>query len=293
MSGAPAVKDPGPGRPAPGPKDDAAPGSGPGERWWRKAVLRPVVLGTIGLGLLLISFFLYPRTADVPSPAFARLGLAATFPVAFIEYGVVQVSPQIAEIRISVTLPTGTLRPPAGARPAVLAVIPPFGTGFRNCHPPACTVQSNRITKAYTWQKLLSFRPVKSAGTATADFFVKARSFGVISNGVSASAAIPEVIYEGPGKPMLLTLYRLPSASSYDWSASPTAAVTSSTAQWQQDLASGDTPGRTAAGINHSAQARDDIKIFIAGALLGIAGGAIIAAVQEAMHLGDRPAPAG
>jgi hypothetical protein len=40
-------------------------------------------------------------------------------------------------------------------------------------------------------------------------------------------------------------------------------------------------------GLNHSAQTRDDIKIFIAGALLGIAGGAIIAAVQEAMHLGD------
>jgi hypothetical protein len=63
--------------------------------------------------------------------------------------------------------------------------------------------------------------------------------------------------------------------------------VTGTTAQWQQDVASGDTPGRVAVGINHSAQTRDDIKIFIAGALLGIAGGAIIAAVQEAMHLRD------
>ena len=54
MSGAPAVKDPGPGRPVPGPEDDAAPRSGPRERLWRKAVLRPVVLGTIGLALLLI-----------------------------------------------------------------------------------------------------------------------------------------------------------------------------------------------------------------------------------------------
>ena len=111
------------------------------------------------------------------------------------------------------------------------------------------------------------------------------------SNGVNASAAIPEVLYRGLGQPILLTLYHLRSASSYDWSASPVAAVTSATAQWQQDVVSGDTPGRAAVGVDHSAQTRDDIKIFIAGALLGIAGGAIIAAVQEAMHLSDRPGP--
>jgi len=289
MSGTPTAEKPEPRRPAPHSNDDAAPAPGPGQRWWRKAVLRPIVLGTIGLALLLISFFLYPRTADVSSPAFARLAVSARdIQVAFIDYGVEQVSAGVAEIKISVSLPTGTLGPPAGAPPALLAMAPPFGTAFRDCHLPACRVQRTGTISSYFWARRLIFRPAPNSGpTATADFFVKARSFGIASNGVSTSVAIPEVLYQGLGKPFLLTLYQLPSASSYDWSASPAAVVTSTTAQWQDDVTSGDTPGRAAVGINHAAQTRDDIKIFIAGALLGIAGGAIIAAVQEAMHLRD------
>ncbi|HSS92234.1 MAG TPA: hypothetical protein VLL69_23230 [Streptosporangiaceae bacterium] len=289
MSGTPTARKPEPERPAPGPEDDSAPTPRPGERWWRKAVLRPIVLGTVGLALLLISFFLYPRTADLPSPGFARLAVSARgIQVAFVEYGVDQVSPDMAELKISVVLPARPPGRPAGAPPAFLAVAPPFGTAFRDCQPPACRVQRAGMLSSSIWAKRLTFRPVTGPGaTATADFFVKARSFGITTNGISASAAIPEVLYQGSGKPILLTLYQLRSASSYDWSASPAAVVTSSTAQWQQDLASGDTPSRAAVGVNHSAQTRDDIKIFIAGALLGIAGGAIIAAVQEAMHLGD------
>lgn len=292
MPDVPIAKNQGPEGPAPGTQDDPPPAPGPGKRWWRKPVVRPIVLFALGLVLLLISFLLYPRTTELPSPAFPRMALSTTFPVAFIDYSVVQVSPAIAELKISVVLPTSTPEPPAGAPPAVLAVAPPFDTGFRDCHPPACIVKRNGITSASVWFEQLTFRPVNSIGTATADFFVKAGSFGVTSDGVNASAAIPEVLYKGLGQPIMLVLYHLRSASSYDWSASPAAVVTSATAQWQQDVASGDTPGRTAVGVDHSAQTGEDIKIFIAGALLGIAGGAIIGAVQEAMHLGGTPEPA-
>jgi hypothetical protein len=249
------------------------------------------VLGAIGLALLLISFLLYPRTTELPSPAFPRLELSTNLRVAFVDYSVVQISPAVAEMKISVVLPSGTPGPPADASPAFLSVAPPLGTGFRDCHLPACRVRGTGVTSASLWAERLTFTPVNSTGTATADFFVNARSFGVTSNGVDASAAIPEVIYQGQGNPILLTAYRLPSASSYDWSSLPAAAVTGTVAAWQQDLASGDTAGRTAVGVDHAAQTGDDIKIFVAGALLGIAGGAIIAAVQEAMHLGGRPEP--
>jgi hypothetical protein len=270
----------------PGPEDDAAPRSGPRERLWRKAVLRPVVLGTIGLALLLISFLLYPRTTELPSPAFSRLAVAAPgIRVAIVGYHVTQVSPGVAEVEVTVELPTGTPAPPAGVPSPMLALVPSVGTSFRGCHPPACTVQSYGTTKASFWRKPLNFRTVNSTGTATADFFVKAHSFGVTANGVNASAAIPEVRYAGLGQPVLVVTYQLRSASSYDWSASPTGTISSTAAGWQQDLTSGDTPGRTAVGVNHSAQTGDDIKIFIAGALLGVAGGAVIGAVQETMHL--------
>jgi hypothetical protein len=286
MSDTPAAPAREPDSSATGPEDNLAAGHGVRKPWWQRAIVTPVVLGSIGVAFLLIAFFLYPRTTELPSPAYPRLGVSATFPIAFIDYTVVQVTPTVAEIKMQATLPTGTPSPPARAPAALLAVSPPFGVGFRSCRPPACQVRRNRITEASFWIKRLTFRPAAgSAGEAAADFFVNARSFGVTSNGTNASAAIPEVVYDGPGTPMLLVLYRLQSASSYDWSASPVAAVTSSAAQWQQNLMKGDTPGRAAVGIDHAAQTGDDIEIFVAGALLGIAGGAIVAAVQEAMHL--------
>jgi hypothetical protein len=291
MPDAPIATSPGSEGPAPAAHDKPRSAAGAGKRWWRKPVLSPIVLGALGLALLLISFLLYPRTTELPSPAFPRLELLAPFSVAFIDYSVVQVSPAVAEMKISVVLSTGTPGPPADASPAFLSVAPPLGTGFRDCHLPACRVRGTGVTSASLWTERLTFTPVNSTGTATADFFVNARSFGVTSNDVDASAAIPEVIYQGQGNPILLTAYRLRSASSYDWSSLPAAAVTGTVAAWQQDLASGDTAGRTAVGVDHAAQTGDDIKIFVAGALLGIAGGAIIAAVQEAMHLGGRPEP--
>jgi hypothetical protein len=211
--------------------------------------------------------------------------------VAFIDYTVFQPSPAVAEVKVSVVLPTAdTQGPPAGAPLPSLALALPFGTGFRDCHLPACEVRRNGITSVSVWFKPLNFRPEPGSGwTAAADFFVKTRNFGVTSDGVNASAAIPEVLYGGGGQPMMLVLYHLRSASSYDWSDSQAAEVTSTTVQWQQDIAGSDTPGRVAAGIDHAAQQRDDIKIFIAGALLGIAGGAIIAAVQEALPSRDLP----
>ena len=290
MPDAPIATSPGPEGPAPAAHDKPRSAAGAGKRWWRKPVLSPIVLGALGLALLLISFLLYPRTTELPSPAFPRLALSTNLRVAFIDYSVFQVSPAVAEMKISVVLPADTPGPPADALPT-LAVAPPFGIGFRDCHLPACIVKRNGITSASLWVEPLTFRPVNATETATADFFVNARSFGVTTDGIHASTAIPEVLYSGLGQPMMLVLYHLRSASSYDWSNSQAAEVTSTTAQWQQDIGGSDTPGRAAVGVDHVAQTNDDIKIFIAGALLGIAGGAIIAAVQEAMHLGGRPEP--
>jgi hypothetical protein len=123
-----------------------------------------------------------------------------------------------------------------------------------------------------------------ATGLATTHVFVKAHNFGVTFNGVTAAAAIPEVLSKGAS---LITSYHIPSASSYDWSSYPTAFLSSSGATWDEALISGDTVGWVASGINHIAQANDDSTTFIAGALLGLAGGAILSAVQEALHADD------
>ena len=120
--------------------------------------------------------------------------------------------------------------------------------------------------------------------TADADFSMSARNSGVLFNGVTASATIPTVFYHGTGKPGLATTFYVPSASSYDWSSFPPVAANNSTAAWLVKRVGSNTPGRVAIGFNYARQASDSNKTFIAGALLGLAGGAILSAVQEALR---------
>ena len=47
------------------------------------------------------------------------------------------------------------------------------------------------------------------------------------------------------------------------------------------------TPDVGAAGVNHTAQARDNDLTFIVGALVGLAGGALLAALQAALSATD------
>jgi hypothetical protein len=291
MSGMPTSQVPEPGSPLaesppPGPPDDPPP---PAEhkRSRRKKILTPLVLTALGMLLFLLVIIFYPSAVtEVRTPLYSRLGLETKFPVALIALTVIQVSPGIAEMKISVELPVGTTAPPPGP-PAALVVAPALGTAFRDCPAPFCLTVPGPVPGS-AWGVTLAFRSAGgSPGKATADFFVKARSFGVAYNGITASAAIPEFIYRGPGTPMFLVGYGIPSAASYDWSSFPTAAVNNHTASWQEDLTSVDSPGRAAVGINPAGQANHDNKTFIAGALVGLAGAAILSAIQEALHASD------
>lgn len=253
----------------------------------RKKILTSLVLAAFGLVLLLLAILFYPSPATgVSTPPYSRLGITTTFPIAVIGVKVVQVSPTLAKMSFTVELPTGKTAPPAGST-ASLIVAPPLGTAFRDCPASSCT-RVPGVPPGFIWHEQLAFsHSTGLSGKATADVFVKASRFGVAFNGVNATAAIPEVIYQGPGNPMMAVAYDIPSASSYDWASFPTAAVNSSTAIWQMSLASGDTAGRAAVGINPAGQASHDTGTFIAGALIGLAGGAILSAVQEAFHVGD------
>lgn len=282
MPETPTAQSPAPESPPPGPEGDPPPLPAAGKRSRRK-VLTPLALAVLGLALFLLAIILYPPATGVRAPPYSRLGISAKFPIALIGLNVLQVSPTVAEMKIDVKLPAGVAAPPAGAPPAELVVAPPLGTVFRNCPAPFCKILPG-VLPGSLWGVPLAFSPVGSTGQATANFFVKASSFGVAFNGTNASAAIPEVLYQGVGKPMLLVAYQIPSAASYDWSSFPTAAVSDTTATWQEDLVRLDTPGRAAVGISPAGQANHDRLALFAGTLLGIAGGALVAAVQEALH---------
>jgi len=128
------------------------------------------------------------------------------------------------------------------------------------------------------------FKPNKEAHL---NLLVKASSYGAIYNGVTASVAIPEIYYHGGGTPTFLIIFAIPSASSYDWSSYPPFTVDQSSATWDEELNNGVTPARVAVGLNPAAQESKDRLTFIAGALLGLGGGALLSAVQEALHASD------
>jgi hypothetical protein len=116
--------------------------------------------------------------------------------------------------------------------------------------------------------------------------FVKANSIGDTSNGVIADAAIPQVLCNNCVDTVLETQYNIPSASSYDWSSFPTQFANGTYARWTEQV-NGVAGGRAAVGVNHANQANDDHKTFVTGALVGLAGGALLSAVQEALHAND------
>jgi hypothetical protein len=272
------------GPPASAPEDGPPSRTGTRERPGRKKVLAPLVLAVLGLALLVAAFVLYPRTPEPAAPASTTLDIIApsnyaASAIAEIDYTVDQVRPDVARLTISLVLDIRAYR----SVEAGLTVTPPAGTVFVGCprSHPEC---------GGTWGEKLSF---KFPGVATAHVFVKARSFGVNSDGITAAAAIPAISFAGSKGANLIAAYRIPSASSYDWSADPPSRLSGSGAVWDETVtpgtiySGGDTPGRVASGINHAAQANDDTRIFVAGALLGLAGGALLSAVQEALHASD------
>jgi hypothetical protein len=253
-------------------------------RW--ETILAPIGLAVLGLAMILAAVKVYPRTSEPPAPAFSFLEVDAAFRIFSIGYSVIGKSSTTAEIRVIVSLPNGTMHPRANAPAAHLHMTLPRGSTLWHCPGHACASPTGRPIRG-EWNQPLSFSTVyDSSGEAIANFFVKASNFGVSSNGVTAAAAMPAVFYEGQGQAVLLTGYKIRSPARYDWS-SPAAQESSGYAIWAEPLAKGYTTGLSVTGVNHGAQSHEDFMTFLAGALVALGGGALLAAIIEAVHRRD------
>jgi hypothetical protein len=294
MSGVPTTQSPEPESPEPSPQgaesspprplDETQPLPAEHKRSRQRKILTPLVLAAFGLVLLLVAIWFYPSaTTGVSTPPYSILHISTNVPVATIDLYIVQESPALAEMRVELTSDT----PVSNDKETTLGVAIPSGTSFKGCPAFTCPFSPG----APFWISGLVFKRACTLDgcvwAATANLFVNARSFGAAFNDVNATAAIPEVMYQGPGNPNMQVTYDIPAAASYDWSSFPTLTVSNSTATWQVNLVNGESPGRTAVGINAAGQASHDTRTFVAGALLGLAGGAILSAVQEALHASD------
>jgi hypothetical protein len=243
-----------------------------------KIMATPVALVLLGVALLAVALSLYPSPAQASAPAYSRLSVLTNQRITFITYSVVQVEPALAKIVVEVVRPSPTPSTSAPAPFANLIVSPPAGTSFLTC-PAGCETVPGPLP-AFTWEVPLDFN---AFGDAFDHFFIKAKNLGVSDNGINAEAALPEVFYDGLGNPEFLVGYHVPSGASYDWSALPPALFTGSNVGWSAPLVQSDTPAKIAVGINQSRQSSDNHLAFIAGALIGVAGGAVLSGIQEGL----------
>ena len=253
---------------------------------WRKKYRTAIILAAIGLVLFLVTVWLYPSTTQLPVPSFSTLGIQASQPVGIIQYEVDQVSSSIAEMKLSVELPVNAPLPPAGTTTVELIVSPPIGVSFSTCPASTCVSEPNGVSSE---KVLLAFHAHSNTngttGIAFADFFVRAHSFGGTYNDVNASVVAPEVVYHGSGTPTLLTQYNIPDASSYDWSVFPAEFANATFATWNEPVIGGQISARVADGVDYANQSKDNYYTFLAGVILGAAGGAALAALQEVLNV--------
>ena len=255
-----------------------------------RKIVTPVALFAAAAVFGIIALALYPSTAQLPTPPYASLGITSPIPepVQLIKYLVSQISPARTEMLVTVEMPVGSEIPAPGAVDVLAA--PPSGTRFTTCPAPNCKFAPSSDFMSWAKPLIFSMKPDgagKLVPTAETGFLVAGRGFGVTYNSTTASAAIPEVLYRGGGTPTLLTQYNIPGASSYDWSSFPTKFANNSFATWSELVTSGDIGGRAAVGINHANQSSESNDTFIAGALIGLAGGALLSGFTEAMHARD------
>lgn len=254
-------------------------------RLWRAKFLVPLVVClAFGAG----SWLIYDASSpgEMPSPSYATLLLnSASFPVDVIGYHVSQQA-DLADIQVWVIISSYNRTPGA-----TLEVIPPNTTNFLGCPGGDCGIGSAAVLNR---QQVLKFAPDKSnpsQETAYESYVAKkTKEFGDVVNGLTASAAIPLVTCACSTSqvPLLQVQYNIPGAGNYDWSSFPDQKITSTGITWQEPLATyGETPGRVATGVDTSTQHTDGILTFIAGAFVGIAGGALLAAVAVALDPKD------
>lgn len=286
MSDASAALSPEPESPPPTP-ESTPPASAEQGRSRVKRIVIPLILLALGVSLGLVAFLVVypPPEAGIPAPAYSKIIIITPIPVSFVGFNVVQRTPARAEVGVAVVLSHGTSAT-RGRNWAEIALSLPIGTTFSNCHGYAICENHTSITPSSAGGEVTFV-----SGKATALFNVAASNFAVDFNGINAYAAIPEVELQldgaGSESPVLGALFHIPSANTYDWSSFPTDQVKSSFAIWSQSLTIGENSGRVTVGINHALQARDDNLIFLAGALVGVAGAAILSAIQEALHAFD------
>ena len=118
-------------------------------------------------------------------------------------------------------------------------------------------------------------------------FTIKSQSLTWNANGLTVEAQLPVVrafgpLHKLPGDTSVAIVYHVPGAGHYDWTGGPPPVSNRSDlgTSWSETLRTLSRPV-SLSGTDGSASDTDTLRTLFAGTLLGVAGAALIAAVQE------------
>jgi hypothetical protein len=252
------------------------------KKYWTSVAL---LIAFAGLSAGALALYKSSSPAELATPSYTIMVLQSNVPLGIIGYSVTQYS-DTADIVISVKVSTAA---PRGETPqAKLQLTPPDTNAYLKC-PNGATCGALLPSTGLTRQWQLTFAP-DASGVETAHISyppVQAQAFGDVSNGLNAAAVMPQVLYQCScsNTPLLQVQYNLAGAGSYDWSSFPFQEAGATSATWDEPVvANGETQGRVALGVDGPTQDRDNAFLFLAGALIGTAGAALVGAITEAFR---------
>lgn len=254
----------------------------------RSKLVTPLTLALLSLTFLLATVWVWPNENQPATPPSIYMIISTSLPINLVKYDVMVLSPDKYQIQLLLQAPSVSTDSVAG-----VSIYLPAGWRFGSCsrvgfdscqRAPIASQQGYYPGSTGQWVMRVSGPSLLRQGDLTIN--IRGASFGYSTNGLQESVAMPQIEFDSNVNSELAVVYQgLPNPAKFDWSGFPTDELTSAYASWVEQITNGVEPGRVALGIDHAAQSRDDLATFLAGALVGLAGAALIGAVQESLHL--------
>ncbi len=253
-----------------------------------------IVLSIVFVLLVVVAYQLYPRRAPVSRPPLYSLVVRQYVPLTALQVEVTEKPAGHYHLMFTVVVGKDT---GSATRSVSIAFQPSVKVLHLSCVPSAACAATMR-----NGHQSITVRPRGFNNSPGAYYytlpeitFVSTR-FAWDANGLQLEATVPTVSVLGCPKGCLggslrvQTIYAVVDGSSYTFTGGPPpSSVQPSSVAWTIPVAQLATPN-TVSATDLSAADRDTLKTFAAGAILGIAGGALVGAVQEFMDSEARTA---
>jgi len=248
-----------------------------------------LILFVITIAVLALSIWVYPSSASVstPQPLTITLNTYQQGAFRFASVTIAERSSKADTFLVDVRLSGfGDLSQP------VIDVAGPPGSSALCGGDPYCT-----STYSKSMLQLNCSGCSSAPGAQSIDFSmeVHAITLGWVATDVTAEATLPNVVTASPnaqlqsacasdcpGSMPVTVMYAMPNAGNYDWASGPPPTSTSPLT-WNSSLASLVGTTSVVTGTDNSSSNSASNAQFVAAALLGIAGGALIGSIQEFM----------